>query len=109
MTIHKSEIINALAKVNPIIFNKLQLIINDSILQVSQDGRVIVNGIVSAVKKLSFYHDIDDSEFKDDEIVLNSDDIYEILHAKGFKYRYNKKLICSKSVLLINIVFVVIF
>ncbi|XP_075976879.1 fatty acid synthase-like [Anticarsia gemmatalis] len=56
--------------------------------EVSQDDTRIASGIVSTVKKLKFYAEADKpkEDSFEEEIILDSEDVYRILKSRGYSY-----------------------
>ncbi|XP_037873187.1 fatty acid synthase [Bombyx mori] len=65
--------------------------------EVIHENMIVVSGIVRGVKVFKFHHDIDETEFHEDEILLNNEDIYEILKLRGHYYTGEHKSIASTN------------
>lgn len=55
--------------------------------QVSKDGIRIASGIVSGVKVVKYNQDPEIMDNEEEDIILNSDDVYNIFRLKGYSYK----------------------
>ncbi|KAF9803767.1 hypothetical protein SFRURICE_012066, partial [Spodoptera frugiperda] len=55
--------------------------------EVSKDGIRIASGIVSGVKVVKYNQDPEIMDNEEEDIILNSDDVYNIYRSKGYSYK----------------------
>ncbi|KAG6451289.1 fatty acid synthase [Manduca sexta] len=78
---------------------KLSIMINrgDSKFEVCYDNTLIATGVINGVKMVHFQQVFEEEE-KDDDIILNSEDIYRVFETRGFSYDGQFKSIHSSNI-----------